>query len=440
MGTKVDDISQVNITRESAKVTRVGFGTGLHLAVHAGQDAVMTFSDLDEVVDAGFAAGSAIYKAGAAYFGQEVSPAKWKLGLLKPNVAQVAKVTVSSAAANTVYSVTVNGHEYSHTTSASATTVEVIAAALVSAIAADTNAVVTATAPSTADGAFTLTSKSAGVPFNAVVTNAIMAYSVTTENVNAASCLYDCIAADPDFWAITMEHRTNYEEDAKLIMEAVATMKRTFFMSSASEAILTNSTTDIGSYNKSKGYNRSWVFYSADAASYPECALIGRILPEDAGSINWKFTVLQGIVADKLSGTQLSNLKAKHVNYIEEVGGAIIVSSEAVMGSGEYVDIVHGIDWLSTEISTNVFGLLKAVKKVPMTNAGITQVVTYIRGPMDTAVSRQFITKDYKIKQPDISEISNADRASRLLSGIKFRAILQGAANTVIINGGLADV
>ena len=223
-------------------------------------------------------------------------------------------------------------------------------------------------------------------------------------------------------------------------MDAVVGMKRTFFVSSSDPAMLGSSTTDIGSYNKSKGYNRTWVFYSADAGSYPECALIGRVLPEDAGSINWKFTAIQGIVPDILSGTQLSNLKAKHINFIEEVGGTTIVSSEAIMGSGEYVDIVHGIDWLSTEISTNVFGLLKAVKKVPMTNPGITQVVTYIRSPMDVAVARQFITKDYKITQPDISEISNADRASRLLTGIKFRAVLQGAVNTAIINGSLADV
>lgn len=432
MATKINDIVVVNITRETAKITKAGFGTALLMASFSQTEKVLVFGDLEAVESAGFTRGTPVHTAATAYFGQEIKPEKFKVGKRVSNAAKVVKVEIETAVEGN-YVVNVNGVDFTYAATTGNTIVQ-IAAALVSLVNAGTEPV-TAAVPGTPDGTFTLTADVAGVEFTSTVSATIMSQTVTTANVNIVTCLSDCASYDPDFYAVGIERGASYDADAKLVMAWISAQRRLGFFCSSDANIKGDSTTDLASWNKSKNYDRSFVFYSGDAASYPEFALLGRNLPEDAGSINWKFTSLQGVVADKLSDQELSNLKAKNCNYYEVVGGLSMLSSDAVMGSGEYVDVMHGIDWLQAQIEENVFGLLNAVKKVPMTNAGISQVVTYMKSALEAGYNRSIINKDYKVTQPDISAVSTADRAARFLQGIKFEATLQGAVNKVKIVG-----
>lgn len=76
----LDNVADVQITRETAAVTRVGFGTLLFIydTTVAASSRVVSYGSLDEVAN-DFVSSSAVYKAAAAYFGQELSPELFKV-------------------------------------------------------------------------------------------------------------------------------------------------------------------------------------------------------------------------------------------------------------------------------------------------------------------------------------------------------------------------
>ena len=80
MGTKLTDIVQVNITRETAKITQAGFGTALIFGpLTEFTDRYRIYNSI-EAVEVDFASDSEQWKAAAALFSQEVSPEKVVIG------------------------------------------------------------------------------------------------------------------------------------------------------------------------------------------------------------------------------------------------------------------------------------------------------------------------------------------------------------------------
>ena len=433
MGTSINSIVKVNITRETAKITQVGFGTALFLTTHALAGQVLAFSSHDAVVAGGFPVGSPAEKAALAYFGQQISPSLFKVGKLSADASQVDHVVVNSAVATTTYTQTINGTTFSFA-SGSTPTVLAIAAGLVAAINAGTQPVIAAL-PSIPDGSFTITSTVAGTSFYGVCTPTLMTETTTTANNNVAVGLLACQAVDPDFYAVTLERSSSYNAKAELLMATIESMLKVGFFASSDPNMLTTSSSDIGSFNKTNSFDRNFVFYNGTDSSYPELALLGANLPMDAGSINWKFTQLSGATPDNLSDTAIVNLKAKNINYFETVGGVNILSSDAVMGSGEYIDIIMGIDYMQTQLAQSIFGGLVAVRKLPITDPGIQLAKSWINNVLVDCVNKTIITSDYTITVPKASDISTADKGSRLLEGLTFSAPLQGAANYVGVAG-----
>ncbi len=50
-------------------------------------------------------------------------------------------------------------------------------------------------------------------------------------------------------------------------------------------------------------------------------------------------------------------LVGKNANYYETVAGVNIISSDAVMVSGEYIDIMRGTDALQADIEESTFNI-----------------------------------------------------------------------------------
>jgi hypothetical protein len=436
MGTKINDIVIVNITREGAKITRAGFGTLLILGTASFAERVRTYTNPDDAeVDHGLGLISDLVYAGIQKaFSQEIKPERVKVGKRDADASQENLVTVDVVQNAANYIVTINGTNFTFTSDADATEDE-ITAGLEALINAGAEPV---TALDNADGTLSLEADSDGTPFTLAV-SANMSSSVVTEANGILSSLSAVEQADQDWYALAIEHdpsETEFLKDVLLCAGWIEARRKIFGFSTSQASAITDVDTDIFSVLQGLAYDRTFGFYVEDESEFFECALFGRNLPEDAGSINWKFTQLAGVTVVNLSGTELGYLSSKNANQYELVAGVNIVSSEAVVASGEYIDIIIGVDSLQADIEESVFSLLVEAKKVPFTNDGYTMLTAPLRAALERKVP-DFIT-GYTVIQPDVSTIPSADKAVRFASGIKFEAPLTGAVNKTKIIGTLS--
>jgi hypothetical protein len=280
MGTEIKDIVVVNITRETAKITRVGFGTPMIFGIHSKfVEDYRTYTSIQGVGE-DFLTTDEEYIAANALFSQALSPESIVIGKRAANVAQSDVVTVSNVQNAVTYTDTINGTAFDFLSDADATNLE-IAAGLVSAINLGSEPVVPG-------DAFTHVVSDDGVGDG--LTNV-----PTILNGNVASELLAFEQVYNDWYFLILTRRSTEAEQLQDIAQAASFIEprlKMYFYALDQASMLTAVTTDIGNVLKALAYDRTAGMYSADEASYPEAAWVGRVAPETPGSVNWKFQQL----------------------------------------------------------------------------------------------------------------------------------------------------
>lgn len=424
--TQVVDFIDIRITRESTAVSRTSLDVPMFMAAHtAFAERARVYTSIESVAE-DFRAGSNVYKAASRFFGQEVRPPRIVIGRV-----QAPNVVVTPTVANTaVYRFVVQGETISFTSDASATATEIVTGLKTAFDAAGVVGVTMTVATSS----FTIapTVSGSGYEFKPVTDNLVAVSGSPTESpVDALNAI---VFENSDFIAVTSEYKTDAAIEA--LADAVEAMDRVYVVSSDAAAITTNVDTDIISKLKAKGYEKTFAFYSGDAVSYPECALLGLLLPENPGSYTAKFKSLTGVAADKLTDTQTLNIKGKNGNTYETVGGVNMVS-EGVMTNGAFFDEVIGTIALKIRLRERVYFRLANSKKISYTRAGFTILENDVRAVLSDFVGFGFLadTPVPTVTVPDPLSISPEIRATRVLDQIQFRANLASAVHKVIIRG-----
>ena len=274
---------------------------------------------------------------------------------------------------------------------------------------------------------------------------------VTSTNPETFAVALDAAAEeDQDFYMLHMTERgTASQTDNQAVGDWVKDKMKLFGIASNDTDIRDVATdpsgTDLADYFKNDGNGRVFTIFSTNADKYPEATVSGRNLPNDPGSVNWKFTQFKTQLQDTLNTTQRKtldgdgdrSLDSKNANYVQKIGGKVFLSSSAVLSDGLFIDVRRTADWITAEQGADVLALLLSVKKVPNTNDGRTQVENAMRKSLDAAVTAGAIKAGYVINMPDESEQSDDDRANRWLDGITWEAEPTGAVNKVIIRGTL---
>jgi hypothetical protein len=355
--------------------------------------------------------------------------------------ANAGLVEVLDASPNTLYQITLNGTLFQYTSTVQVQTNEEIAAELVALINADVALGITAS--DNLDGTFYLSST--GATFVAQVSLEVLAYSfgMIIEPLVATELVADSLdaveGADDDWYAIACTDRTS------AVVQAIAlwaeSRVKLFGTASADPNIIDQAvgtdTTSIAALFNNAGYVRSFVLYHQDAANdYPECAWFGRCLPFQPGSETWAFKTLTTMAYSDLTTNQSNNARNKKANTYEYVAGVGITQNGTVSGN-EYIDIIRGVDWLTSTIQTYVFSVLVNSPKVPYTDAGITTIEAQIRRALQEGVENSFLTNDpdFVVTVPKAANVSSADKAARILRNVSFQATLAGAIQAVQING-----
>lgn len=360
--------------------------------------------------------------------------------IINPDTAQVY---INQAEPNTSYVLTINGFQYIYTTDTNIQTNEQIAAALVDLVNDDLTLTVNAT--DNFNGSLELISDTPGVTFTVNVSDTIM--SVKWGLIIAPYAASDTVANDLDavqgindnWYALALTERTSATVQAAALW--IEARVKIFGTCSADPNIINQAvgvdTTSIAAIFNNLGYVRSFVLYHLDAATdFPECAWFGNCLPLIPGSETWKFKRLNGVAYSDLSTTQSLNCRNKKANTFEFIGG-VGITREGTMAQGEFIDIVRGVDWLTSTIQSYVYSVLVNLPKVPYTDPGITSIEAQIRKALQQGVDNNFISAEppYTVTVPRAASVPSIDKANRILKNVKFQATLAGAIHAVQIQG-----
>jgi len=139
-----------------------------------------------------------------------------------------------------------------------------------------------------------------------------------------------------------------------------------------------------------------------------------------------------------LTAAEFTNITDANGNTYETVGGVNTITSEAVVSSGEYIDIIRGTDWLQVRMQEGIYAKLINADRIPFTNAGIGMIegeVMYWLSEGEDPDRGLLVPESSAVVVPDLADVPAAEKALRFLDGITFSATYAGAIHKVGITG-----
>lgn len=186
--------------------------------------------------------------------------------------------------------------------------------------------------------------------------------------------------------------------------------------------------------------DRTMVIVYAGEDKGAEGAVVGATAGLDAGSFTYKSMIIKGITPDKLTQGQLDAIhKAGGIAIVKKAGD--IVTSEGIVLSGEYADVIDSRDYVIQNIAYRGQKKLNSVLKLGFDNSGIGQLEIVVTGVLADAYDMGIIAQtedgmpDYATDFDTREECSADDRAMRTYNGGRFSFGLAGAIHYATING-----
>lgn len=228
---------------------------------------------------------------------------------------------------------------------------------------------------------------------------------------------------------------TDDSEVKKDIAELVNTNGRKIFVTR------TVSDVELGQLSEGK-YERTIICYHTTNGEYMDAALVGECGSQEVGSITWKFKKLFGITAENFTETELETIHSQGaIAYVTKAGDN--QTSEGIVVSGEYIDIVHSKDYVQFNIEYKVQKLFNKTAKVPYTNTGIAMIENEVINVLQSCYNSGIIAESdegkalFSTNFPKRSEVSQADRTAREYNVGAFEFELAGAVHEAKIYGNI---
>ena len=432
--TTLNNIVDVSITRETRTIQRASFSIPCFIAEHTiFAERAKEYTSLADILSAGFATTSAVYKAATLYFGQTVAPSKIIVGR-----RLVPSVTITPTVADTaVYSFKANGTLITFTSDGSATAAEIVTGLK--------DALTAALIPTTGSTGIVATGTTTLILTPSGDASSIANYTANLVPVNAASvedwvsATIPAVRAVKDQWYMLS---IDTHVDATVLAVAAyiegikATSPKFYVFSSAASDIKTSATTDIFSLVKALNYTHTAYIYSGMATSFAECGLVGRFAPEQAGSNIWEQKTIVGLTVDTLTPDEISYIHGKNGATYENVGSVDVVIG-GKCADGGWIDESIFVDWLKSRIQESVWALLVNTRKIGYTSAGAAAIEGAMRSVMAEGIQVGGLADDPApvVIVPNVLNLSSAQRATRTLPDVTFTARLAGAIRATTISG-----
>lgn len=222
------------------------------------------------------------------------------------------------------------------------------------------------------------------------------------------------------------------EDDADKLAIATYIETRTamYIYSDKNPLTVTADTTNLPHKLKELGFVKSMGLYTKkDDVVAPEAAWAGRFASATIGSNIWVYKALVGLAAEGYSTTELSYLNARNIQYYTKVGQDAVVAGNETVAAGEKIHVILGAVWLEVRIAERYWSLLFRKDRILYTQGGVDLFKAELVSVLNEAADNNILTRDeeFEITSPNASALRPEQRATGVLSGIKFRARLAGA-------------
>jgi hypothetical protein len=326
----------VNITKETATVSRTGFGVPLVLTYHTRfAEAFRLYGGLTEMTTDGFTADDNAYKLASSIFAQSPRPPTVMVGRRATPVIRDVKLTPRAALDNTDYWVRIDGETFTFN-SGSSTSIAIIVAGLVALINAGTKNVLAT------DNTTDLDIETAATPGG--IATAGPAYQLEFRHLQ-----FECIDSTPtasvptDLSSLTISTSDWYGlctdlYDPTNIAAVASTIEsfpdpKIYAAESQDTEILTSGVGDIATTLKAAAYDRTFLTYSTFLTASKAAGWLGKQLPTTPGSSTWKFQTLNGVTADNFTTGEVAFADGKSCNTYTTVGGINMTAEGVTMVS-----------------------------------------------------------------------------------------------------------
>lgn len=199
-------------------------------------------------------------------------------------------------------------------------------------------------------------------------------------------------------------------------------------------------TATAGDYKSYSGQNYT-IGLVHDLSEPMDAALLGSTALLTVGSTTWKFRNLVGITPDLLTVNELKDINEYYaIAYAEAAGQG--ETSEGTALSGEYIDTLHGVLWVKTEMQNRLEKLLQNNNKIPYEQSGINMISGVATQVLQQAYEQGIIMTnetngkgDFTVTATSRSAQSRDDLSKRHYDGLSFTYHASGAIHTITVHG-----
>lgn len=444
------NIAPITISLDPAPLTRQGFGiAALFADLTAPQDALFGAARGIELTPAawptelaavGITSGEPAYLAIEDIFSQD-APGKPALVILfrrNDPVAQVRTYTVSGSTDGT-YSCELDGQNA--TFLASSDTVTAIRDGLVTALGLLPNAADFVVAPVSTDQ-YTVTAAFAGQPFTSLITSPVLlefTQVITTPNEGMPEDIVLAQAERTDWYAI---YEASHLKGNILATATTVETQEYIYLAQTNDALALTSASllDVGSLLRALSLTRTSVWYSSLSAQYVDGAALGKMLPTDPGSGTWAFKEVASVIGEILSSANDTTLENKNYSWVEQYTAlGTTFTRNGFVASGQFLDVIRGRDWLSSNMQIDIIEALLANPKIGYDEEGIEILRSVVENRLRIGATQGYLDADsIVVVAIPKADIDPSKVGARLYDGISFTAVLTGAIHKAPVSGGLS--
>lgn len=203
--------------------------------------------------------------------------------------------------------------------------------------------------------------------------------------------------------------------------------------------LLVIQTNDISVLVNLQGQNYTFaVKHNADEKM--DVALVGKVATKPVGSQTWKFKDLQGITPENLTATELKGINKVNAIAYTTVGGQG-ETTEGKTLSGEYIDTIHGIIWVKTEMGSRLEKLLQDNDKISYDQNGINMFLATATQVMNQAYEQGIVQTtaqgkpDFTVTALPREQQSVQNLSDRQYDGLRFSYHASGAVHSLTVQG-----
>jgi len=456
----LDTVFSVNITRQTASPTALGFGTPMFLASHAfWPERLRTFSTAtaaSEITALGVPAAHPIAIAVNAIRSLPRKPERIVIGRRNLPPTMVIRLSPLTAVEGHVYRFTVVDKDGLATEIERVVPAASSVAAEATAIAALIDPLVDITAAA-ALGVITVTG-AAGTFFRLrelPPASQLRVEETTTDPGLATDLAAIGTAAEEggfaaEFYGVSLD--IVGEASAKALLAWCQANGRVAVVRSCNSEVADGAVSnDLASDLIPLAHDCGFVLFAAsDSGDMRDAAMLATVLSYGPGTSTAAYKTLTGIVADNLTSGQVAALRAKRATYYTSARQTPY-TFEGKLPNGELIDLRISSDLIAARILEAIFRLEKNNPKIPFSQIGINVITAVVQQVLDAETSTPTQARSLAAAEFDdqgnpisegptviplsIAETSTADRANRELRNLRFRARFAGAIHKAFIEG-----